>query len=163
MKTKGYHRSNLACRSTNGRPEVRLLPWLGSTEAEHRGCLGHRLEGAKARATGRQMRRCFFLRNLGDEGNPICPLTAVEMTERKPTMRKRLRRPSTAVGTVSGDAPAPRTPPVVAVYMGAPPPLVWWINDGGWLGGSGSVLGQIRTGRLLCLGVFRYNPRRQKS
>jgi hypothetical protein len=54
----------------------------------------------------------------------------------------------------SGGAPAPRCAPTAAGQAGAPPPsdesareaLVRWINDGGWLGGGGSVLGQIRIG-----------------
>jgi hypothetical protein len=62
--------------------------------------------------------------------------------------------PSTVVGTVSGDALTLGTPPVTAVYAGAPLPcnksvretLTMWINGGGWLAGDGSVLGQIRTG-----------------
>jgi hypothetical protein len=96
----------------------------------------------------------FFLRNLCDERNPICPPTTVERIEGKPVMRERLERPSTAVGKASGGAPSPRTPPAVEVLAGAPPPsdesaweaLTRWINGGGWLGGDGSVLGQICTG-----------------
>jgi hypothetical protein len=34
--------SNLGRRSTNGRLGAGLLPWLGSAEAEHRGCHGRR-------------------------------------------------------------------------------------------------------------------------
>jgi hypothetical protein len=82
MKTKGYPCYNLGRRSTNGRLGVCLLPWLGPAEAERHGRHGHRLEGAKAQATGHQMCRCFFLRDLDDERNPICPLTVVEMIER---------------------------------------------------------------------------------
>jgi hypothetical protein len=40
MKTKGYPRSNLGRRSMNGWSGARLLPWLGSAEAERRGCHG---------------------------------------------------------------------------------------------------------------------------
>jgi hypothetical protein len=58
------------------------------------------------------------------------------------------------VGTVSGGVPAPRTPLAAAVLAGAPPPinksareaLTRWFNSGGWLGGSGLVLGQIHMG-----------------
>jgi hypothetical protein len=115
MKTKGYPRSNLGHRLTNGQPGACLLPRLGSAEAERRGHHGRRLEGDQARATGHQIRRGFFLHDLGDERNPICPLIMVETTEKKPAMRKRLGRPSTAVGTMFGSAPAPWTPPAVAV------------------------------------------------
>jgi hypothetical protein len=55
MKTKGYPRSNLGHRLTNGQPGACLLPRLGSAEAERRGHHGHRLEGDQARATGHQM------------------------------------------------------------------------------------------------------------
>jgi hypothetical protein len=61
------------------------------------------------------LRRGFFLRDLCDERNPICPLTTVETTEGKPTTRERLGRPSTAVGTASDGALAPRIPSVVAM------------------------------------------------
>jgi hypothetical protein len=61
------------------------------------------------------MRRGFLLRDLGNESNPICPLTTVEMTERKPAMRKQLEWPSTVVGMASGGAPVPRTPVLVVV------------------------------------------------
>jgi hypothetical protein len=71
---------------------------------------GHQLERAQAWATGHHLWWGFFQHDLGDERNPIYPLTAVETTERKPAMRKRLGQPSTAVGTASGSAPAPRAP-----------------------------------------------------
>jgi hypothetical protein len=58
------------------------------------------------------------------------------------------------VGAPFCGAPAPRCARTTAGQVGAPPPsdkstrgaLVRWINDGGWLGGGGSMLGQIRTG-----------------
>jgi hypothetical protein len=43
----------------------------------------------------------------------------VETTEGKPTVRERLGRPSTVLGTAPRGASAPRTPPAAA---GAPPP-----------------------------------------
>jgi hypothetical protein len=46
--------SNLSRRSMNGWTRARLLPWLGSAEAESRGHHGHRLEGAQARPIGHQ-------------------------------------------------------------------------------------------------------------
>jgi hypothetical protein len=66
-----------------------------------------------------------------------------------PAMTVRVGRPSTVVGAPSGGALAPRCTPMMVGQAGAPPPsnesaretLARWINGGGWLGGSDSVLG----------------------
>jgi hypothetical protein len=79
------------------------------------GCHGCWLERAQAWATVHHLRQGFFLRDLCDKSNPICPLTMVETTEGKPTTRERLGRPSMVVGTTSGGALAPRTPPTAVV------------------------------------------------
>jgi hypothetical protein len=67
----------------------------------------------------------------------------------------RVGRPSTAVGAPSSYARAPRYAPAAVGQAGAPRPsdelaqeaLARRIDGGGWLGGGGSVLGQIRTGQ----------------
>jgi hypothetical protein len=77
-------------------------------------------------------------------------------------MTVRFGRSSTAAGAPSSGALAPRCTPAVVVPVGAPPPsddlardaLTRWINGGGFLGGGGSVLGQICTGRPLFIGGF---------
>jgi hypothetical protein len=84
-----------------------------SGESRAPGRHGHRRERTQARATVHHLRWGFFLCDLCDERNPICPLTTVETAERKPAMRERLGRPSTTVGTVSSYALAPWTPPAV--------------------------------------------------
>jgi hypothetical protein len=122
---------------------VRLLPWLRSAEVEHRGAMASSLRELVLELWCTICNRVSF----------YAP-TTVERIEGKPVMRERLERPSTAVGKASGGAPSPRTPPAVEVLAGAPPPsdesaweaLTRWINGGGWLGGDGSVLGQICTG-----------------
>jgi hypothetical protein len=70
--------SNLGRQSMNRWPATRLLPWLGSAEAERRGRHGRWLEGAQARPIGHQTPLRFFLRDLGYERNLFYPLTVVE-------------------------------------------------------------------------------------
>jgi hypothetical protein len=99
--------SNLGRRSTNGRPGARLLPFLGSAKAEHRGRHGRRLEGAQARPIGHQTPIQFFLCNLGYERNLFCPLTAVEPGHKR---RSSGRRRLAAVRSSFGEAPASSSP-----------------------------------------------------
>jgi hypothetical protein len=74
-----------------------------------------------------------------------------KMSHRWPAATVRVGRSSTVAGAPSDGAPVPRCAPTVVVQVGAPPPsdesareaLAGWINGGGWLGGRGSVLGQI--------------------
>jgi hypothetical protein len=51
----------------------------------------------------------FFLRDLGNERNPTCPLTMVESIEAKPVTRKQLGWPSMVVAMAFGGALARRT------------------------------------------------------
>jgi hypothetical protein len=108
---KGYFRSNLDRPS-----KIRRLRSFPSTSAQSNrteppGRHGHRLERTQTRATMHHLRRCFFLRDLHDERNPICPLTMVETNHGKLATGRRLGRSSTAVGTTSSGAPAPRASP----------------------------------------------------
>jgi hypothetical protein len=112
---KGYFCSNLDHPS-----KIRRLGSFPSTSArsgktEPPGRHGHQLERTQTRATVHHLRQCFFLHDLHDERNPICPLTAVEMNHWKLVTGRRLGRSSTAVGTASGGVPAPRASPAVAV------------------------------------------------
>jgi hypothetical protein len=79
------------------------------------GCHGRWLERAQAQAAVHHLQWGFFLHDLCDERNPICPLTTVETSEGKQATSEQLGRPSTAVGTASDSAPALRTPPVAVV------------------------------------------------
>jgi hypothetical protein len=114
-KMKGYFRSNLDRPSKIQR--LRSFPSTSarSNRTESPGRHGHRLERTQTRAMMHHLRWCFFLRDLHDERNPICPLTMVEMNHGKLATGRRLGRSSTAVGTTFGGAPAPRASPTVAV------------------------------------------------
>jgi hypothetical protein len=62
-----------------------------------------------------EMKQGFFLLDLGYEKNSFYKLTMVKMDHGKLATGRRLRRSSTVVGTASGGAPAPTTPPPVMV------------------------------------------------
>jgi hypothetical protein len=57
----------------------------------------------------------FFLGDLGYERKSFCELTTVKTDNGKLATGRRLGRSSMAVGSASGGAPAPRTPPTVTV------------------------------------------------
>jgi hypothetical protein len=57
----------------------------------------------------------FFLHDLGYEKNSFCELTVMKTDHRKLETGRRLGRSSRMVGTVSGDALAPSTPPTAMV------------------------------------------------
>jgi hypothetical protein len=109
---------------------------------------------AETRGIRHQTRCGFFLRGLGDERNLFCELTTVKMDHGKLVTGRRLGRSSTAVGMASGSSPAPRTPPVVAVLVGDPPPSDESAREAPVQRLDGSVVarqwrlgfGQIRTG-----------------
>jgi hypothetical protein len=114
-KMKCYFRSNLDHPSKIWRLGSFPSTSARSGRTEPPGRHGHRLERTQTWATVHHLRRCFFLRDLHDERNPICPLTAVETNHGKLAMGRRLGRSSTAVGTSSGGAPAPRASQTAAV------------------------------------------------
>jgi hypothetical protein len=64
---------------------------------------------AISRATRHHLLIRGHLRIQGDERDPICPLTAVEIGDRKRVTRRRLDRSSVVAGTTFGGALAPRT------------------------------------------------------
>jgi hypothetical protein len=64
-----------------------------------------------------KMTQGFFLRNLGYERNSFCELTTVKTDDGNLATGRRLGRSSTDVGTVSGDALAPRTPLAMAARV----------------------------------------------
>jgi hypothetical protein len=66
----------------------------------------------------------LILHDLEDKGGSFCKLIVVEMDHGKLAAGRQLGRPSTAVGTTPGGAPAPRTSSAAVVYVGAPPPCV---------------------------------------
>jgi hypothetical protein len=84
------------------------------------------------------------LRVLGDERDPICPLTVVETSHRKRAMGRRLSRCLVTVRVVSGKALTPTVVPGAVVTMCVPPPsssltreaLTCWV-DGVSLGSYG--------------------------
>jgi hypothetical protein len=73
---------------------------------------------------------------------------------------KRFGCSAMAVRAASGGDPAQEMAPTVAVWAGYPPPSVEsmqgasarWIDDGGLLGGGGSVGGKIHMGKVLFIG-----------
>jgi hypothetical protein len=98
--------------------------------------------------------QCFFLRDLGYERNSFGKLTALKMGHAKLATGRRLERSSMVMGTASGGAPAPRTPPSVMVHAGNPPPSDKSARESPMQRQDGSVVaqqwrlgfGQIRTG-----------------
>jgi hypothetical protein len=95
----------------------RLFFSLGPARPKHSTGRRHgwRLGRAQAQATVHETTQGFFLRDLGYERNSFCELTAVKTDHGKLATGRRLGRSSTMVGTASGGAPAPRTPPAVTV------------------------------------------------
>jgi hypothetical protein len=62
------------------------------------------------------------LRVLGDERDPICPLTVVERSHKKRAIGRQLGQCLVTVRAVSGEAPAPMAVSVAVVTMCFPPP-----------------------------------------
>jgi hypothetical protein len=93
------------------------------------------------------MLNSFFLRNLDDESNRFCSLTAAATIHGRMAMRRRLGRPSTAVRVAPGEDLTRETASTAAVWVGYPAPGVEsrqgasarWIDGGGLLGGEVSV------------------------
>jgi hypothetical protein len=91
---------------------------------------------AQAQATVHETTQGFFLRDLGYERNSFCELTTVKTDHGKLATGRWLGRSSTAVGTTSGGALAPRASLAVVVQAGGPPPSdesvwespVWWLD-----------------------------------
>jgi hypothetical protein len=77
---------------------------------------------ALSQATRHHLLIGWHLRVLGDERDPICPLTTVEASPRKRATRKQLDKCSVMVMAVPGEAPAPTTVPMVVVTTYGPPP-----------------------------------------
>jgi hypothetical protein len=77
---------------------------------------------ALSRATRRHLLIRGHLRILGDERDPICPLTAVETSHRKRATGRQLDQCLVMVRVVSGEALAPMTLPTVMVTTCGPPP-----------------------------------------
>jgi hypothetical protein len=121
--------SNLSRRSTNGQPSARLLPWLGSVEAERRGHHGHWLEGAQARPIGHQTPIRFFLHDIGYERNLFCPLTAVELGHKRRSTGRRLRRRLAVVRSSSGEAPTSRSSPTSSSWAPLASRPVQWLQS----------------------------------
>jgi hypothetical protein len=153
MKMKGYPRSNLAHWSKLGRLGLFFLHWRRWNRGDG-APPWPAARWAQAHPMVHYLRWGFFLRDLCDERNPIYSLVVEKTGHRRPVATVQVGRPSTTVRAPSGGATAPRCTLAVAEQAGAPPPsdkstreaLTRWINGDGWLGGGGSVLGQIRTG-----------------
>jgi hypothetical protein len=103
---------------------------------------------ARTRSILHQMLNDFFLRDLDDESNRFCSLTAV-------AMRRRLGRPLTVVRVAPGGDPTRETAPTATVWVGYPALGVesrrgasaQRIDGGGLLGGGGSVGAKSAWGR----------------
>jgi hypothetical protein len=90
----------------------------------------------------------FFLRDLDDESNRFCSLTATATIHGRMAMRRRLGRPLTAVRVAPDVDPTRETAPTAAVWVGYPAPGVESRRgasarriDGGGLLGGGSLVG----------------------
>jgi hypothetical protein len=128
MKMKGYPRCNRGRRSMNGWPGVRLLPWLGSAEAERRGRHGRRLEGAQAHPIHHKTSIRLFLRDLGYERNLFCPLTVAEPGHKRRSTGRRLGWRLAAVRSSYGEAPASRSSPTSSSWPPLASMLVQWLQ-----------------------------------
>jgi hypothetical protein len=84
-------------------------PWLTARRAQTRSILHQSLN-------------CFFLRDLGDETDPFCPLTGAEMVGGELVMERPFERPMLMVVAASAGALAPGMTPQAAVGAGDPPP-----------------------------------------
>jgi hypothetical protein len=73
---------------------------------------------SRTRSVLHQMLNGFFLHDLGEERNPFCTLTAMQMDHRKLATGRRLGSSAMAVAVTSGGASAP----AAAVVAGAPAP-----------------------------------------
>jgi hypothetical protein len=117
-------------------------------------CHGRQPKGAQARYLGDEKRRDLILHDLDQEGIPLYSLAMVKTSHRRPRATVEVGQTSTAAGAPFDGTPTPRCALTMVGKAGAPPPsdklaqeaLVRRINGGGWLGGGGSVLGQIRQG-----------------
>jgi hypothetical protein len=97
----------LHCPRQNREPQG--PPWLG-------------VRVALSRATKHHLLIRGDLYVLGDERDPICPLTAVETSHRKRAMGRQLDQCLVMVREVSGEAPAPTTVSTVVVTTCGPSP-----------------------------------------
>jgi uncharacterized membrane protein YgcG len=110
---------------------------------------------ARTRSILHEMLNNFFLRDLDDESNRFCSLTAVATIHGRMATRRRLRRPLTAVRVSLGGDPTRETAPTATVWVGYPAPGVESrrgasarrIDGGGLLGGGGSVGAKSARGR----------------
>jgi hypothetical protein len=110
---------------------------------------------ARTRSILHQMLNGFFLRDLGDESNRFCSLTAVATIHGRMATRRRLGQPLTAVRVAPTGDPTQETAPTAAVWVGYPAPGVEsrrgasarWIDDGGLQGGDDSVGAKSAHGR----------------
>jgi hypothetical protein len=108
-------------------------------------------KGAQPRSLVHQSPIPFFLRDPEDVRNPLYSLVVQKMDHRRPTAMAQFDQTSTAAGAPFSGTPSPRCAPTAAGQARVPSPgdgtaweaLVRQINGGGWLGGGGSVLGQI--------------------
>jgi hypothetical protein len=142
MKMKEYPHSNPDCRSTNGRPGARLLPWLGSTDAERHGCHGRWLEGAPARPIGHQTLIRFFLRVLGYGKNLFCPLTVTKPGHKRRSTGRLLGRRLAAVRSSSSEALASRSSPTSSSCPPLASRLVQWLQSA--MNSSNLVAARVR-------------------
>jgi hypothetical protein len=102
---------------------------------------------ARTRSILHQMLNGFFLRDLGDESNRFCSLTAAATIHGRMAMRRRLGQPLTAMRVALGDDPTREIAPTAMVWVGYPAPSIEsrrgasarQIDGGGLLGCGGSV------------------------
>jgi hypothetical protein len=97
----------------------------------------------------------FFLHDLGDESNRFCSLTVAATLHGRMATRRRLGRPLTVVRVAPSGDPTRKIALTTAVWVGYPAPGVESgrgasarrINNGGLLGGGGSVGAKSARGR----------------
>jgi hypothetical protein len=139
--------SNLERSSRYGRSQDFLLHSSAPMKQSSGVALWPMTRRARTRSILHQMLNGFLLRDLDDESNRFCSLTAAATIHRRMTTRRRLGRPLTAVWVAPGGDPTRETTPTATVWVGYPAPGVEsrrgasarWIDGGGLLGGGGSV------------------------
>jgi hypothetical protein len=77
---------------------------------------------AQTRSVLHQSLKHFIQRDLGDERNPFCPLTAMDMVGGELPTARWFERPLLTVGATSGGAHASGMAPAAVVVVVLPPP-----------------------------------------
>jgi hypothetical protein len=155
LTQRGNFGSNLECSSRHRRPKDFLLRSSAPMKQSSGVAPWPKTRRARTRSILHQMLNGFFLCDLDDESNRFCSLTVAETFHGRVATRRWLGRPLTAVGVAPSGDPTYETPPMAMVWVGYPALGVEskqgasarWIDDGGLLGGGGSVGAKSARGR----------------